>query len=129
MRNGRSSDDFQSILLEVQEIVAKFSPTHAILLLGDMNSSLQKRDNNLHDRELENFCMRNGLSSLQRGTPTFFHVNTKDTADADVFKILGVMPSRPVAFVTSSDFNDVMLLVIFMRGIPNWTVFGIFVLM
>ena len=49
-RNGRSSDDFQSILLEVQEIVAKFSPTHAIFLLGDMNSSLQKRDNNLHDR-------------------------------------------------------------------------------
>ena len=86
-RNGRSSDDFQSILLEVQEIVAKFSPTHAIFLLGDMNSSLQKRDNNLHDRELENFCMRNGLSSLQRGTPTFFHVNTKDTAEIRILRI------------------------------------------
>ena len=51
------------------------------------------------------------------------------TVSADVFKILGVMPSRPVAFVTSSDFKDVMRLVIFMRGMPNWTVFGILVFM
>ena len=55
--------------------------------------------------------------------------NVGAAASADVFKILGVMPSRPVAFVTSSDFKDVMRLVIFMRGIPNWTVFGILVLM
>ena len=55
--------------------------------------------------------------------------NVEATASADVFKILAVMPSRPVAFVTSSDFKDVMRLVIFMRGIPNWTVFGILVLM
>ena len=34
--------------------------------------------------------------------------NIGATASADVFKILGVIPSRPVAFVTSSDLKAVL---------------------
>ena len=39
-RNSRTSDDFDAILLDVQEILDKFPGSHAVILLGDMNSSI-----------------------------------------------------------------------------------------
>ena len=70
-RNGGATDDFDAILLELQEILDKFSNSHAVILLGDMNSSLLSRENNAQDKKLLNFCSRNGLASLQHGVPTF----------------------------------------------------------
>ena len=81
--NGGATDDFDAILLELQEILDKFSNSHAVILLGDMNSSLLCRENNDQDKKLLNFCSRNGLASLQHGVPTFYHVNGKDTAEID----------------------------------------------
>ena len=82
-RNSRTSDDFEAILSEVQEILVKFSSSHAIILLGDMNSSLMCRANNEQDKELKKFCQKNELISMQRGISTFLHVNGKDTAEID----------------------------------------------
>ena len=82
-RNSRTSDDFDAILLEVQEILDKYAGSHVVILLGDMNSSLVNRVNNDQDKELSKFCYSNKLISLQRGIPMFFHVNEKDSAEID----------------------------------------------
>ena len=39
-------DDFDAILLEDREIIDKFSNSHAVILLGDMNLTLLGRKNN-----------------------------------------------------------------------------------
>ena len=74
-RNCKATDAFEDILLEIKEVLDKYSSTHAIILLGDMNSSLLKRWANVQDKKLQNFCAQNDLVSLQHGVPTFFHVN------------------------------------------------------
>ena len=43
-RNSRTSDDFDAILLDVQEILDKFPGSHAVILLDDMNSSILNRE-------------------------------------------------------------------------------------
>ena len=48
-RNSKTSDDYDAALLEVQEILDKFSTSHAIILLSDMHSSLLSRVNNDKD--------------------------------------------------------------------------------
>ena len=78
-----ATDDFDAILLELQEILDKFSNSHAVILPGDMNSSLLSRENNDQDKKLPNFCSRKGITSLQHGVPTFYHVNGKDVAEID----------------------------------------------
>ena len=81
--NGGATDDFDAILLELQEILDKFSNSHAVILLGDMSSLLLCRENNDQDKKLLSFCSRNGLASLQHGVLTFYHVNGKDMAEID----------------------------------------------
>ena len=82
-RNSGATDDFDATLLEVQEIIDKFSNSHAVILLGDINSSLLSRENNNQDKKLQNFCSWNGHTSLQHGVPTFYHSNGKNVAEID----------------------------------------------
>ena len=82
-RNSKATDAFEDILLELQEVLDKYTCTHAIILLGDMNSSLLNRGVNVQDKKLQNFCAQNDLVSLQHGVPTFFHVNGDDEAEID----------------------------------------------
>ena len=41
--NSKATDAFEGILLEIQEVLDKYTSTRAIILLGDMNSSLLNR--------------------------------------------------------------------------------------
>ncbi|MEW8547096.1 MAG: hypothetical protein AB2693_26575, partial [Candidatus Thiodiazotropha sp.] len=82
-RGSNTGDSYEQILCEIQEIINKFVATHQIILLGDMNASLDLRPNNSQDARLGEFCERNHLQCRQRGTPTFQHVNGKDEAEID----------------------------------------------
>ena len=82
-RNTGNSDSYNQILLEIEEIICKFTATHVLLLLGDMNASLRARPHNSQDVKLKEFCGRNKRQSRQNGTPTFSHVNGKDSAEID----------------------------------------------
>ena len=82
-RNSKATEAFEDILLELQEVLDKYTCTHAVILLGNMNSSLLNRGANVQDKKLQNFCAQNELISLQHGVPTFFHVNGDDEAEID----------------------------------------------
>ena len=60
-----------------------FGGTHAMLMLGDMNASLCKRQGNNQDVLLENFVKSNNLFCEQNGSETFFHPNKSDKAEID----------------------------------------------
>ena len=49
---GHSTEDFNTALDEVSEIVEKFSNSHLIVLMGDFNSSLHRDPPNNHDYTL-----------------------------------------------------------------------------
>ena len=48
--NIKTSDNFDAVSLELQEIQDQFSTSHAIILLGDLHSSLLSRVNNDKDK-------------------------------------------------------------------------------
>ena len=63
-RNSKATEAFEDILLELQEVLDKYTCTHAIILLGNMNSSLLNRGANVQDKKLQNFCAQNELNLI-----------------------------------------------------------------
>ena len=43
-RNSRTSDSYEATLLQIQEIIDKYLSSLAVIVLGDMNSSLIGQD-------------------------------------------------------------------------------------
>ena len=75
IRNTSNSDSYNQILCNIQ--VNKFEITHVVLLLGDINASLERSPNNRHDVKLKQFYERNNQQSRHEDNPTFLHVITK----------------------------------------------------
>lgn len=89
----------------MQEILEKYTYTHAFFLVGDINASLQSRGSNDQDRKRLIFCSPNGLLAMQHGIPTFNHVNGNDVAETDY--ILLNEKARPlVKTVRVENFTD-----------------------
>ncbi|MES9884558.1 MAG: reverse transcriptase family protein [Sedimenticola sp.] len=82
-RNSRGNYSYKETLEELEEIITKYEQTHAIIVIGDMNASLATRAGNVHDKMFNQLCMDKKLSSLQVGTPTFYHENGRDCAELD----------------------------------------------
>ena len=75
--------EFESILAQLAEIIQTYESSQNIVLCGDMNSSLLKRQGNDRDQMLSHFTKAMNLHSYQQGVPTFFHENGKDTLELD----------------------------------------------
>ena len=81
--NYSDKENYQQCLDQLEEIMDTFGGTHAMLILGDMNASLCKRQGNNQDVLLENFVKSNNLFCEQNGSETFFHPNKSDKAEID----------------------------------------------
>ena len=106
-RNTGHSESYDQTLSEIQEILNKYTTTHAVLLLGDMNASLKCRPNNAQDVKLKKICEINNLLSKQKGQHTFLHVNGKDSAEIDyiLFNVKAQSLIRTVKTETYTDIN------------------------
>ena len=86
-RNSKSGsadrENYQQVLDQLEEILNTYSRTHSVLMLGDMNASLQQRKGNNQDTLLKDFQTSNNLHCLQKGAGTFFHPNKSDKAEID----------------------------------------------
>lgn len=76
-------DEYEAVLAQVQEIIQTYEGSHSILLCGDMNASLKRRQGNPQDQLLFDFVNQMNLISYQSGSPTFFHDNGKDKSEID----------------------------------------------
>ena len=81
--NSTDRENYQQVLDQLEEILNTYSPTHAVLLLGDMNASLHQRKGNNQDALLTDFVVSNKLYLLQNGIETFLHPNKTDRAEID----------------------------------------------
>ena len=74
-RNSKSNfpdhESYQLCIDQLEEIINTFSGTHALVIVGDMNASLRRRNGNNQDVILENFVKSNGLFCEQTGTRLF----------------------------------------------------------
>ena len=81
--NSPDQESYQLCIDQLEEIINTFSGTHALVIVGDMNASLRRRNGNNQDVILENFVKSNGLFCEQTGTEPFFHPNQTDRAEID----------------------------------------------
>ena len=81
--NSKADDAYQASLDQLEEILNIYSATHAVVLLGDFNASLQQRKGNEQDFRLTSFVHRNSLVYAQNGQNTFAHPNKTDQAEID----------------------------------------------
>ena len=59
VRGTSGKTDFIEILAEIYEILMNFGNSHAVFLVGDMNSSLTLRSGNERDKILSKFISEN----------------------------------------------------------------------
>ena len=76
---------------------------YVLLILGDMNASLQQRKGNNQDTLLKDFQTSNNLHCLQKGAETFFHPNKSDKAEIDY--ILFDEHSKQIVTTVAVDSN------------------------
>ena len=55
-RNTHTGDNFSETLDQLQELLAKYRPTHHIIICGDINASLHRTPPNGQDQLLKAFC-------------------------------------------------------------------------
>ncbi|MEW8542501.1 MAG: hypothetical protein AB2693_03120, partial [Candidatus Thiodiazotropha sp.] len=86
-RNTKSSssdkENYKHYLDQLEEILGTYSSTHAVLILGDMNASIQQRKGNAQDGLLKDFVESSCLECLQSGMVTFMRPNKLDKAEID----------------------------------------------
>ena len=82
-RGNNTKDSYQSTLDEISEILQKYGNTHALILCGDMNASLNRHHENNHDKMFKTFIKDHNLTTKQDGTPTFTHPNGEDKYEID----------------------------------------------
>ena len=82
-RGNSVQEHFKEAIQEIEEIIHKFSTTHALCICGDFNSSISRNPPNPRDAILKMFIEDNNLYTYQDGQPTFFHPNGHVQAEID----------------------------------------------
>ncbi|VDI73463.1 Hypothetical predicted protein [Mytilus galloprovincialis] len=84
-RGSNTQDDYQAILDEIAEIMEKYSATADIILGGDMNASLHRKDGISRDKTFKNFLEEQKLfiPNQCRRQNTFYHYNGRDESQID----------------------------------------------
>ena len=70
---------------QLQELLAKYRPTHHIIICGDINASLHRTPPNRQDQQLKAFCEEVNLSCNEETQPehSFHHHNGLHSAKID----------------------------------------------
>ncbi|KAH3826741.1 hypothetical protein DPMN_128651 [Dreissena polymorpha] len=82
-RGNNSKDKFCEVILEIEELLEKYSETHALFICGDFNSSLSRQPPNDRDQTLRDLVKKHNLHTDQDGEPTFFHASGEQSAEID----------------------------------------------
>ena len=83
VRGASGKTDFIEILDEIYEIRMNFGNSHAVFIVGDMNSSLTLRSCNERDKILSKSVSENGLHHFQNGEPTYIHSDNTSFSEID----------------------------------------------
>lgn len=68
----------------IKGIIAKYSASHSILLIGDMNGTFKEpRKYNKHDTLLQSFIEEVNLKITPSDRPTFYHHTGSSTSQID----------------------------------------------
>ncbi|KAH3735556.1 hypothetical protein DPMN_042092 [Dreissena polymorpha] len=78
-------EEYKDMLDQVTEVVEKYSPTHNILIAGDMNASIYR--SRPRGVSLQNFITEHSLKVCNTQTDTFFHHNGRYTSQIDYFLV------------------------------------------
>ena len=102
-RGGKSTlDDYKSILDELSEIIEKYKQIADIIIGGDMNASLHRRDLNVpQDNAFANFIQLNKLQIPEtcRKQSTFYHFNQRDQSQIDYFLQSNMILHKYMTFI------------------------------
>ncbi|KAH3727546.1 hypothetical protein DPMN_053485 [Dreissena polymorpha] len=82
-RENNSKDKFCEVISEIEELLEKYSDTHALFICGDFNSSLSRQPPNDRDQTLRDLIKKYDLHTDQDGEPTFFHAIGEQSAEID----------------------------------------------
>ncbi|KAH3813279.1 hypothetical protein DPMN_141732 [Dreissena polymorpha] len=82
-RGNNTKDNFCEVILEIEELLKKYSDTHALFICGDFNSSLSRQPPNDRDQILRDLVKNHNLHTDQDGEPTFFHASGEQSAEID----------------------------------------------
>jgi len=80
--------EFAEVLDEVEEIVKKYGKSHSIIIMGDLNASLNRDPPYQRDKILKKFCHQMRISTDVKENTTFYHHNGKDTSQIDYIFIV-----------------------------------------
>ena len=72
--------DFQDALDEINEIIEKYHHSHSIILMGDLNASLNREPPYPRDKALRSFCISNNICTDMPNVTTFYHSNGRDVS-------------------------------------------------
>ena len=75
--------DFQDSLDEINEIIEKYHHSHSIILMGDLNASLNREPPYPRDKALRGFCISNNICTDMPKVTTFYHSNGRDVSQID----------------------------------------------
>ena len=84
-RNTHTGDNFSETLDQLQELLAKYRPTHHIIICGDINASLHRTPPNGQDQLLKAFCAETNVICKEEIHPehSFHHHNGIHSAKID----------------------------------------------
>ena len=84
-RNTHTGDNFNETLDQLQELLAKYRPTHHIIICEDINASLHRTPPNRQDQQLKAFSEEVNLSCNEETQPehSFHHHNGLHSAKID----------------------------------------------
>ncbi|CAC5378655.1 unnamed protein product [Mytilus coruscus] len=86
-RGSNTHDNYQAVLDEIAEIVEKYGANADIILGGDMNASLHRKDGISRDKTFKIFLEEQKLfrPNQCRRQNTFYHYNGRDESQIDYF--------------------------------------------
>ncbi|KAH3842230.1 hypothetical protein DPMN_115726 [Dreissena polymorpha] len=94
-RGNNTKDNICEVILEIEELLEKYSDTHALFICGDFNSSLSRHPPNDRDQILRDLVRKHNLHTDQDREPTFFHASGEQSAEIDY--ILKNTPAREIS--------------------------------
>jgi len=85
--NGHTRDEYQAVLDELSEIIAKYNENADILIGGDLNASCHRTSSVQRDSDFKNFMEEHALAlpGNCKNINTFYHYNGRDHSQIDYF--------------------------------------------
>ena len=90
-----SEADSQDALDEINEIIEKYHHSHSIILMGDLNASLNRESPYPRGKALRSFCISNNICTDTPNVTTFYHSNGRDVSQID-YNILATKEDKEI---------------------------------